>query len=101
MIDRLTVEDLNEIEATIAGTTQGVWTVEPGWGIYADSDSPVLFTPFAGGQHERNARFAASARDNVPRLIHEVRALIGERNRLAAEVRRLSGDPSMAQQEAS
>lgn len=90
---RMTEEMLAEIEARAAAATPGPWQHRHGFIETVEEPHHLLgvtmhrsekgLPPLPGAS---NAEFMAAARDDVPRLIHEVRTLLADIDRLESLV---------------
>jgi hypothetical protein len=82
----MTEEELKVIEARAASASPGPWMrngkTAAGWRIDDTDPNRVglafLLTPTAVVPGDRNAEFIAEARDDVPRLVSEIRRLKAE-----------------------
>lgn len=84
MIDKLTPEELDAIEARCEAATPGPWVLRvPDWGmahaIYSRGDCIGDFRGhFGEGEDLSNMKFAAHSREDIPRLVTALRAAYEE-----------------------
>lgn len=89
----MTNEELDAIEARANAASEGPWTAEYDGAILpADSHPPVIYSD--GDMTDADREFVAAARDDVPKLVAEVRRLRGLFTEADAE--RLQGAESMS-----
>lgn len=79
------------VERLLDGVTAGPWHVEDDWNVHCGSHSVMhgSIHVVSDAESEANANFTAASRDLVP-------ALLADRDRLAAEVARLTAERDAA-----